>query len=156
MAKYLLITSECDIEHFNDMVTKGKKYLVCAESHIFYYIEDDDGDRLTLDKGGYDVDYDLRYEVLVDEEVDETVDESSEESARYSKYFKDVSELDVIDVYQTHKLFDIDDPSGAIQHASKKLLLSGVRTGGKSKYDDIKEARDTLNRWLVLNDSQSV
>jgi hypothetical protein len=50
-----------------------------------------------------------------------------------------------------HKLFNIQDPSGCIQHASKKLLLSGVRTGGKSAYDDIKEARDTLTRWLELN-----
>lgn len=69
----------------------------------------------------------------------------------YSKYFKDVSEYKQIDVYTIHKLFDIDDPSGCIQHASKKLLLSGVRTGGKSKYKDIKEARDTLNRWLDLH-----
>ena len=51
----------------------------------------------------------------------------------------------------THQLFQIDDCSGAIQHASKKLLLSGVRTGGKSKYDDIREARDTLNRWLQIH-----
>lgn len=72
-------------------------------------------------------------------------------SASYPKYFKDVSDLDSIDVYKTHELFGIDDPSGAIQHASKKLLLSGARTGGKSKFTDIKEARDTLNRWLEIN-----
>lgn len=72
-------------------------------------------------------------------------------AARYPKYYKDVSSLTAIDVYQTHALFDIQDPSGCIQHASKKLLLSGVRTGGKSKRDDIREARDTLNRWLELN-----
>lgn len=73
----------------------------------------------------------------------------------YPKYFKDVSELDELDVYMTHQLFQIDDHSGAIQHASKKLLLSGVRTGGKSKFDDIREARDTLNRWLQINDPHS-
>lgn len=72
----------------------------------------------------------------------------------YPKYYKDVSDLDSIDVYKTHELFGIDDPSGAIHHASKKLLLSGVRTGGKSKYQDIKEARDTLNRWLEINADQ--
>jgi hypothetical protein len=70
---------------------------------------------------------------------------------KYSAYFKDVSRIDFIDVYQVHNLFNVDDPSGAIQHASKKLLLSGVRTGGKSKADDIREARDTLNRWLEIN-----
>lgn len=69
---------------------------------------------------------------------------------KYPKYYKKVEGVDAIDVYAVHKLFNIQDPSGAIQHASKKLLLSGVRTGGKSAYDDIKEARDTLTRWLEL------
>lgn len=72
-------------------------------------------------------------------------------SSLYPKYYKDVSQLNEVDVYQVHKLFNIQDPSGAIQHASKKLLLSGVRTGGKSQFDDIREARDTLNRWLEMN-----
>lgn len=76
---------------------------------------------------------------------------SQSNSELYPQYFKDVSGLDEIDVYAVHQLFAVDDPSGAIQHASKKLLLSGVRTGGKGKYKDIKEARDTLNRWLELN-----
>lgn len=71
-------------------------------------------------------------------------------SIQYPAYYKDVSSLNTIDVYAVHKLFGIDDPSGAIQHASKKLLLSGVRTGGKSKVDDVREARDTLTRWLEL------
>ena len=74
---------------------------------------------------------------------------------KYPKYYKDVSELTEIDVYQTHSLFGIYDSSGCIQHASKKLLLSGVRTGGKSKADDIKEARDTLTKWLQINDAET-
>lgn len=69
----------------------------------------------------------------------------------YPAYHKSVKGLDSIDVYKVHQLFNIQDPSGAIQHASKKLLLSGVRTGGKTQYQDIKEARDTLNRWLDMN-----
>lgn len=72
----------------------------------------------------------------------------------YPKYYKDVSNVDAIDVYMTHELFGIDDPSGVIQHASKKLLLSGVRTGGKTKYDDIREARDSLSRWLEIHGSK--
>lgn len=80
---------------------------------------------------------------------------SSESMAeKYPAYYKSVSHLSEVDVYAIHQLFDIQDPSGAIQHASKKLLLSGVRTGGKSPYQDIKEARDTLNRWLELNQSK--
>lgn len=74
-------------------------------------------------------------------------------SSKYPKYFKDVADIEEVDVYAIHKLFDIQDPSGCIQHASKKLLLSGARTGGKSAYKDISEAKDTLERWLQLNAS---
>lgn len=73
---------------------------------------------------------------------------------KYPKYYKDVAGLNEIDVYQVHNLFDVQDASGCLQHASKKLLLSGVRTGGKSKHDDIREARDTLTRWLDINSTQ--
>lgn len=72
-------------------------------------------------------------------------------SELYPKYYKDFSDVDEADVYLVHDRFNIQDPSGCIHHASKKLLLSGVRTGGKSKYDDVREARDTLNRWLEIN-----
>lgn len=71
---------------------------------------------------------------------------------RYPQYFKSVKGMAEVDVYAVHHLFDINDPSGAIQHASKKLLLSGVRTGGKSQLDDIREARDSLTRWLHLQE----
>jgi hypothetical protein len=72
-------------------------------------------------------------------------------SEKYPKYYKPVGDFTEIDVYAVHHLFAIQDPSGAIQHASKKLLLSGVRTGGKTQQQDIREARDTLTRWLDLN-----
>ena len=75
-------------------------------------------------------------------------------SQKYPKYYKNVEHLKEVDVYTVHKLFDINDPSGCIQHASKKLLLSGVRTGGKSAVDDIKEARDTLTRYLQLHNAE--
>jgi hypothetical protein len=74
-------------------------------------------------------------------------------SQKYPKYYKAVGPHKEIDVYAVHQLFDIQDPSGCIQHASKKLLLSGCRTGGKTMYTDIREARDSLNRWLELNAS---
>lgn len=77
--------------------------------------------------------------------------ESASLSERYPQYYKNVENLDELDVYATHHLFNIQDPSGCLQHSSKKILLSGVRTGGKSKFKDIKEARDTLTRWLQLN-----
>lgn len=72
---------------------------------------------------------------------------------KYPQYYKKVNGLTSVDVYAVHQLFNIQDPSGCIQHASKKLLLSGVRTGGKSFLDDIKEARDTLNRYIELQET---
>src|SRR5699024_5075011 len=69
-------------------------------------------------------------------------------SELYPKYYKNVEGIDEIDVYKVHELFEIDDSSGAIHHASKKLLLSGSRTGGKATYEDINEARERLSRWL--------
>lgn len=68
----------------------------------------------------------------------------------YPKYFRDVRHLDEMDVYAVHHVFTINDPSGCLQHASKKILLSGTRNGGKSLAQDIKEARDTLTRKLQL------
>lgn len=71
---------------------------------------------------------------------------------RYPKYYKDVRHLDYIDAYRIHQLYEIDDPSGCLQHANKKILLSGERAGGKAKRKDIEEARDTLTRWLEIQD----
>lgn len=71
---------------------------------------------------------------------------------RYPKYYKRIpSSWKVLDVYGVHSLFPIQDFSGCLHHSSKKLLVPGVRTGGKSMRKDITEARDTLNRWLELN-----
>jgi len=94
--------------------------------------------------------------IFEDELDSENIEISSNASLskKYPKYYKPVNDQTEIDVYAVHHMFQIQDPSGCIQHASKKLLLSGVRTGGKSAYKDIKEARDTLTRWLQLNQNQ--
>jgi len=91
-------------------------------------------------------------ELIVDHAIKKREEAKESTANKYPKYYRNVSNLDHIDVYQVHKLFGVDDSSGAIQHASKKLLLSGMRTGNKTKYQDIKEARDTLNRWLEMNE----
>ena len=74
---------------------------------------------------------------------------------KYPKYYKRVGDLKELDVYAVCQMFPVIDPSGAINHARKKLLVPGVRTGGKPLYQDITEARDTLNRWLELNTDTS-
>ena len=66
----------------------------------------------------------------------------------YPAYYKDVRHLDSVDVYRVHRLFGVTD--NEIHHASKKLLLCGVRTGGKPARKEVEEARDTLNRWLEI------
>ena len=71
-------------------------------------------------------------------------------SELYPHYYKDCRHIDSIDVYGVHDLFGIQDESGCLQHASKKILLSGKRNGGKDLYQDIKEARDTLTRKLQI------
>lgn len=71
-------------------------------------------------------------------------------SRQHRHYFRDVSHLTEVDVYRVCMLFAVNDPSGAIQHAIKKLLLTGARGGGKTFWRDLKEARDTLNRRLAM------
>lgn len=79
-------------------------------------------------------------------------EEQSSLADLYPKYHKHIPKgWTTIDVYAVCQLFPVDDPSGCINHARKKLLVPGVRTGGKSMYKDVMEARDTLNRWLELN-----
>lgn len=71
---------------------------------------------------------------------------------KYPKYHKAIPEgTKTVDTYMINRLFPVNDDTGAILHARKKLLIPGSRTGGKSMYDDIKEARDTLTRWLEMN-----
>lgn len=70
---------------------------------------------------------------------------------KYPQYFKDVRGMQYMDVYAVHKVFALEDSSGALQHASKKILLSGVRTGNKTVMQDIVEARDALDRWIDMN-----
>ncbi len=73
-------------------------------------------------------------------------------SVKYPKYYKPIPPgITELDVYALCKLFPVADDTGCINHARKKLLVPGTRTGGKSFRDDIKEARDTLTRWLELN-----
>lgn len=68
---------------------------------------------------------------------------------KHSHYHKDVSQYDTIDVYAVCKIFDVQDTSGCLQHAIKKLLVTGQR-GHKDRQTDIQNAIDTLNRLLEL------
>lgn len=74
-------------------------------------------------------------------------------SEKYPKYYRAVpkgTDPAEIDTYVINKMFPVDDPTGCILHARKKLLIPGVRSGGKSMLKDVIEARDTLNRYIDL------
>lgn len=66
-------------------------------------------------------------------------------SSKHNHYFKDVSNIDTIDVYRVLDLFSVTDP--CVQHAVKKLLVAGGRGAGKDITRDIQEAIDSLERW---------
>jgi len=70
----------------------------------------------------------------------------------YSHYFKDVSHLQSIDVYRVLALYGVTDP--CIQHAVKKLLVSGGR-GGKDYEQDLREAIDSIQRCLDMRAEDS-
>lgn len=72
---------------------------------------------------------------------------------KHSHYYKDVTSLQFIDVYKVCDLFQIQDASGALQHAIKKLLCAGQR-GTKDKFRDVQEAVDTLNRFLEFTEQE--
>ena len=69
---------------------------------------------------------------------------------KHSHYHKDVSRLQMIDVYRVLALYAVTDP--CIQHAVKKLLVAGGRGAGKDISQDIQEAIDSLERWKDMRE----
>ena len=65
----------------------------------------------------------------------------------FNRYFKDVSNLNAIDVYKVLELFGVR--SHAIGHAIKKLLVAGAR-GAKDEKQDVSEAIAALKRHLEM------
>lgn len=83
----------------------------------------------------------------------ESVDPGLELAKRFPKYWKPLpAHWQAIDTYRINELFPVTgDHSGRILHSRKKLLVPGVRTGGKSLNIDITEAHATLGAWLGDN-----
>lgn len=72
---------------------------------------------------------------------------------KHSHYHKDVSRYDTIDIYVICDLY-VDDKSGCIQHAVKKLLCGGKR-GAKDEVKDLQEAMDTIQRKIEILQSKN-
>lgn len=75
-------------------------------------------------------------------------------SKKHSHYHKDVSDRQTIDIYGVCEVFEVDDVSGRLHHAVKKILMAGKR-GSKGYRQDIQEAVDTLNEKLLALDGNS-
>lgn len=75
-----------------------------------------------------------------------------EMAKKYPAYWRLLPEhWQAIDTYRINELFGIKDDSGRILHSRKKLLVPGVRTGGKTMRKDVQEAMATLQQWLDAN-----
>lgn len=72
------------------------------------------------------------------------------ETRRHAHYFRSVAHLQEIDIYRFLDLFGVTDQ--ALGHAIKKLVVPGMRGGGKTGRKDIEEAIDTLQRRLEMMD----
>ena len=71
---------------------------------------------------------------------------------KHSHYKKDVSHLDVLDIYRVTELFK---PHSCGAHIAKKALCSGER-GHKDLLTDIQDIIDTAERWkeMLIEDSK--
>lgn len=70
----------------------------------------------------------------------------------HSHYYKKLPNgVEYIDVYRVLEMFDVTNPS--IAHAIKKLLVAGGR-GHKDIEKDIKEAIDSLKRWVEMREEE--
>jgi hypothetical protein len=69
-------------------------------------------------------------------------------AADYPAYWKALpAHWAAIDTYRIDDLFPLS--SSRLYHTRKKLLVPGCRTGGKTVYQDLKEAHRTLGAWLA-------
>ena len=71
---------------------------------------------------------------------------------KHNHYFRDVSNLEQIDLYRFFLLFGVTDP--CYQHAIKKLVAPGLR-GTKDADQDLAEAIDTLIRRQQISEEDA-
>lgn len=78
-------------------------------------------------------------------------DPLAEEIGKYPAYWRKIPDgWQALDFYRVRAMFPLPAgyESARLDHALKKLLIPGNRTGGKSVYKDLKEAHATLGQWL--------
>lgn len=87
------------------------------------------------------------------EAVDEFVESNVEQCVKHPHYKKDISHLDILDIYRVTELFN---PHSCGAHIAKKALCSGQR-GHKDLLTDIQDIIDTAERWkeMMIEDETS-
>ena len=130
-------------ESLNDKVASAEEY---RQAEVLPFIDDED----------YEVvDRKELFEKIRNGEVGISFDsrnDSDETKEKHSHYKKDVSHLNILDVYRVLELFDVYNP--CLQHAIKKLLCAGQR-GAKDTEKDIQEAIDTLIRYKQMREEDN-
>ena len=86
-------------------------------------------------------------------EIDAFIESNVEQGQKHSHYKKDVSHLNVIDIYRVTEMFK---PHSCGAHIAKKALCSGKR-GHKDLLTDIQDIIDTAERWkeMLIEDEKS-
>ena len=133
-------TVECIAERDNTFIVENDDYCyhVDAQGKAFY-VDDNKAEGLNLTG-------EVRY--LESELCKEFMKDLKPKETKHEHYFKDVSQLDKIDVYTVLHLFEVTDP--CIQHAVKKLLCTGKR-GYKDFQKDVQDSIDSLVRCQELH-----
>lgn len=87
------------------------------------------------------------------EAIDAFIESNVEQGQKHSHYKKDVSHLNVIDIYRVTEMFK---PHSCGAHIAKKALCSGQR-GHKDLLTDIQDIIDTAERWkeMLIEDENS-
>lgn len=73
---------------------------------------------------------------------------SNPDAIKHPHYYKDVSDIDVMDVYEVLHRFSVTDP--CLQHLIKKALCTGNR-GHKDFLHDLQDIADTAQRALEIH-----
>lgn len=135
------------IEYYSDCGTHVWMRVLGVPSLAAYVV----GDLFTISKERLKSDY---TKILEDNSVENTTEDDQLEKElelveKYPHYYKDIRNLNIIDIYRFFDLFEVTDP--CIQHSLKKLAVGGKR-GAKDYEKDIKEAMDTLKRWEYMQE----
>lgn len=80
------------------------------------------------------------------EAIDAFIESNVEQGQKHSHYKKDVSHLNMIDIYRVTEMFK---PHSCGAHIAKKALCSGQR-GHKDLLTDIQDIIDTAERWKEM------